>query len=527
MNKKQSWIHKIQDWVLPIHKHEVPQICSLLALLFLIAFNYNFLKLAKDSVVIPALRDSVVFVKMWFLMPMAVLMTAFFSYLNEKYKDYYTFLIIIGAFFLFFLTFGLIIYPNQELFTPKAFVECMEQVVPQNWSGLCDTVRALPLTIFYVMCELWSTTVWFVLFWGYVNRITSFEQAKRFFPLIALAGNTTGVFAPLAYNWAAGNHQRLMPNYFVSNWYYSVALICMIFCIVCLLITALFVYMNAKVFPEFKSLPPQVQPKQSKPKVGFVKKISFLVEDRSARAIAIIVLSYNIIINLSEMQWKSQLSRLYATNAEYGIYFGKVMTWTAIIAVITDLFFCSKVLRVFGWKFSAKITPWVCILTSIGFFGFLIADHYGSSLWLHSLPWSPLAIAVFFGSMQNTLVRASKYSFFDPTKEMAYIPLSEKTKATAKAAIDGVGSRLGKSGGSSIYQILYLFVGNSLAACAPFVGVIIFLLSWVWLRSIQHIAQEMGHQALPTKNQEHQAYSTSETAKGENSPSLKESTAGA
>lgn len=54
---------------------------------------------------------------------------------------------------------------------------------------------------------------------------------------------------------------------------------------------------------------------------------------------------------------------------------------------------------------------------------------------------TPLAIAVFSLEERKTVLsKAAKYSVFDATKEMAYIPLSHECKLKGKAAIDGVGS---------------------------------------------------------------------------------------
>jgi len=63
---------------------------------------------------------------------------------------------------------------------------------------------------------------------------------------------------------------------------------------------------------------------------------------------------------------------------------------------------------------------------------------------------------------------------------MAYIPLDEESKVKGKAAIDVLGSRIGKSGGSFIQQGLVLVFGNIINA-APVVMVIFYsvLLSWM------------------------------------------------
>lgn len=63
---------------------------------------------------------------------------------------------------------------------------------------------------------------------------------------------------------------------------------------------------------------------------------------------------------------------------------------------------------------------------------------------LAAMGLTPLYAAVLVGAAQNIFSKSSKYSLFDPCKEMAYIPLDSETKVGGKGAR---GSQLGNAGG--------------------------------------------------------------------------------
>merc|ERR1712046_85804 len=78
--------------------------------------------------------------------------------------------------------------------------------------------------------------------------------------------------------------------------------------------------------------------------------------------------------------------------------------------------------------------------------------------------------------------KGSKYSLFDPCKEMAYIPLDDETRMKGKSAIDVVCNPLGKSGGSLIQQTLIIGFG-SLAASTPYLAAILFVIVGMWIKA--------------------------------------------
>ena len=99
---------------------------------------------------------------------------------------------------------------------------------------------------------------------------------------------------------------------------------------------------------------------------------------------------------------------------------------------------------------------------------------------------------VYAGLSQNVLSKATKYSFFDPTKEMLYIPLDDELKSKGKAAADVVGARLGKSGGAIIqFTLLSIIPGSSLIdlsytkfSLAPILGTFFVLIMIIWFFTV-------------------------------------------
>jgi AAA family ATP:ADP antiporter len=98
------------------------------------------------------------------------------------------------------------------------------------------------------------------------------------------------------------------------------------------------------------------------------------------------------------------------------------------------------------------------------------------------------SLILMFGSAQICLGRASKYTVFDETKEIAFIPLSKENQRKGKAVVDGIASRFGKSGGSIIIQCLLLNCGN-LALTIPYIAGIYFLVISMWIFAVKNLGK--------------------------------------
>ena len=137
------------------------------------------------------------------------------------------------------------------------------------------------------------------------------------------------------------------------------------------------------------------------------------------------------------------------------------------------MFVGANIIKVLGWQAGALMTPMMMGLLALPFFGCMIFGGSTDSR-------NPLLIAVYVGLLQNVLSKATKYAIFDPTKEMAYIPLDRDSKTKGKAAIDVLGARLGKSGGALAQQMLVLVFGNIVRG-SPVVAVLFYITIALWL----------------------------------------------
>lgn len=204
--------------------------------------------------------------------------------------------------------------------------------------------------------------------------------------------------------------------------------------------------------------------KKKKPRMTMKESAKFLMSSSYIRDLAMLVISYGLCINIVEVSWKSKLKQAFPNPNEYSAFMGNFSSATGTVTLVMMLLGRTIFSR-FGWRFAALVTPTMIGVTGLGFFALTLFSDFFAPI-TASLGTTPLMMAVLVGAAQNILSKSSKYSLFDPCKEMAYIPLDKESKTKGKAAIDVIGNPLGKSGGALIQQILIFWVG-SLAAATP------------------------------------------------------------
>lgn len=482
----------------PIHRHEIKKFLPLLILYALICFNYSLLKAAKDALVITANSSGaavIPFIKVWAILPMALLVTFLFTRLFNRYSQEKVFYIMIGSFLAFFAVFAIVLYPLRDVIHPHALCAQLEEVCPKGFSGLIGMFRYWSFTLFYVMSELWGTAIMSVLFWTFANEIMTVKDAKRFYGILGVGANISAIFAGEIAILVSGELFDLSHIFGSDPWGQSLGLVTSIVMATGLVSIGLYRWYNKQVIhrdPAMKEEHIRNHNERKKVKMGLRQNFSYLAKSKYLLCIAVMVIGFNLAINMVEIIWKHQIKLAYPDPKAYNAYMGQVLKAIGFLSTFIALFISGNMIRRMGWTFSALITPVALLITGIFFFGIILMnDNPSLTAWSAALGFTPLALGVFFGTLQNVFSRGFKYTLFDATKEISFIPLSSESKFKGKAAIDGVGSRLGKTGGSIIQGSLFMIFG-SVSLSTPYVGVFLLLVVLGWIAATRSLGRQFN-----------------------------------
>lgn len=480
---------KLRAYVWPIYRCELKKLLPMFFMLIFVCFNYTILRNLKDALVVtPSGAEVLPFIKVWVILPIAVLTTIGFTYLSNHFSRRKVFYIIISSFLIYFALFLFVIYPIHESLYADTLSSFMASMLPPGCKGLISMVRIWPLTMFYVIAEMWSTIVLSVLFWGFANEITRMSEATRFYSALNIGSNASSIVAGQVAVYLSGDLLNSTFSFFgATAWEQALGKQLLLVMLFSVGILVAFHWMTKHVLNDPKYMPEDARQTKKEKKLGFKQSINYLVHSKYLLCILALVVSYNLVIHMVEVLWKDQLRMLYPDPKDYNVYTNNLTSLMGIISTTASLVMVG-IIRKLGWTRTALITPVVLLTTTVAFFACLLADGTLTPV-VAILGTTPLVLAVFLGSLQNCFTKAAKYSLFDATKEMAFIPLAPEHKLKGKAAIDGIGSRLGKSGGSVIHTALLLFFTN-LSNSTPYVAAIILGVIVVWIVAVRALGKQ-------------------------------------
>ncbi len=512
MSEKQDEFTGWRKAVWPIHNNELKKFLPMGIMMFCILFIYTVLRDTKDAILVNAPgagAESLSFAKGIGVTFSAILFMVLYTKAANVFKREGLFYITALPFLIFFGLFPYFIYPFVGSLHMSLETINQWQVAYPNFKWIIPLVGNWTYTLFYILSELWGSAILSLLFWQFANSITPVKEARRFYGMFGFLGNFGLVFSGPGIILVASYAQSLklsraeetglMLQYLMAG--VIVAGIVLIYT---------FYWMNRNVLTDKRYYDPEAmgETKKKKEKLSMMESFKYILRSPYLGLVAMLVLAYGISINLFEGVWKGQIKIAYPSETEYNTVMGGLSTVTGFIALALMLV-GSNLLRRFTWKTCALITPVVLLIGILIFFGVIyynntllpegvsIVDAISKGVINREL----IVFVVILGLFVNAFGKAVKYSLFDPTKEMAYIPLDPELKTKGKAAVDVIGGRGGKSLGSYVQMgLLSVFHTSALYHLVPIIGPVVIGIVILWLLSVLKLSTKFQELTGATEN---------------------------
>jgi AAA family ATP:ADP antiporter len=477
---------RLRGILFPIHGHELMKFLPMGFMMFFILFNYNVLRDTKDTLIVnSAGAEALSLTKLIGTVPGALLIMLVYSKLSNILNREQLFYATLLPFVIFFALFALIIYPHWDALHPSAERISELTAAYPRLKTLFLLYGSWSYGLFYVLAELWGSVVLTLLFWQFANHIVSMNEAKRFYPLFGMLANFGVIAAGITVQHFSKIRGAMSAE--VDPWGMTINYLMTAVVLAGLAVMAIYWWINRMLPIPLESC----GPRKSKVKMSLVESFRTLMRSKHLGYIALIVICYGISQNVIEAVWKGQIRQVHSNENAYNTFMGQ-FTMTSGIVTICFMLIGTNIVRLFGWLISAMMTPVMIVVTGILFFSFVsfrdVLEPY--TLWIFAM--APTVLSVWLGFFQNILSKSTKYSLFDPTKEMCYIPLDQESKIKGKAAVDVVGGRLGKSGGAFMQQFFLLVTGSSLVDISPYLAVVVLAIVLLWLVANRKLHQSLG-----------------------------------
>lgn len=491
----------LRSLLFPVYKHEFKKIIPMGLMMVLIIFNFWVAHNSKDIIVISAPgsgAEVIHFLKVGVFI-VSIIFVMLYTWLSNILDQRTIFYSIVSLFMGFFLLFAFVIYPNQETLhmSPEQIVRLKQSYPHLKW--LMPAIGYWGFALFYIFSEMWSVLVITLLFWQFANQITTVEQSKRCYMIFSMFNGIGGIVAGCFFRFFSppknpSSIEKVPYEETIQEMF-------LFFAGSCLLIMLFYYLINKYAVPEhqrYHGKKPSGVADKTTISLSFWESFKYILSSRYVGFIAIMTIAYNISLNFVEITWKSQVKLLHNTHHSMQGYLGDVTLYMGVITFLMALVGLHFVRRV-SWKKSAMVTPILMSVTGIAFFTLILFEDTFNPL-VTIFNTTPLLMALFMGQTNNLASKSCKFSFFDITREMAYIPLDAELKVKGKAAVDIMGGRVGKLGGSLIQGVLLSIVPcASQTAIAPYIVAILGVVFLFWFMAIRGLHKEFMYVAYGKK----------------------------
>jgi AAA family ATP:ADP antiporter len=478
---------KLRNIFWPIRHFELAKFIPMAALMFCVLFNQNVLRILKDSILISEISAEVTsFTKVYCVTPAAAIFVIIYAKMINHMTFDRIFYHLVTFFTGFYIIFAFILYPNIDAFhMDRDKLDYLMAAHPHfkwyiailgNWSYIA----------FYTLAELWPNIFYILLFWQLANEITTTNEAKRFYTLFSLFGNSSVIVVGLLMMHLSSEESVAKFLFTESESKILLTEIATSFVAISAVFSCLLVrYITKKVMTNPVLY---LRPKESlKDKMGLIESFGYIARSKYLWLMLICSAAFGLSMNLVEAVWKAKIKELYPTVNEYAAFSSIYILWTGVVIMILTIV-GSNIMRRSTWFTAAVISPLIILVTGTIFFMLVVFDKALLTFYEGAILTTPLAMAVFVGAIQNILAKGSKYSIWDTSREMLYIPLDGELRTKGKAAVDVISPKIGKSASglvqSVIFTIFPMATYNSISSSLMAIFIVICLL---WIYSVRKI----------------------------------------
>lgn len=454
-----------------------PLFLLMFAIACLLNVNFAVLRSMRSALTVADLGGSASLIPYFELLgtlPGSILITWFITWLMSKMPIQKVFLYTMGAFLSFYAIFAFAIYP----LLPTAKVSILTLTWLPGSVFLAEWAVPFASMLFYAMAELWKVALFAILFWGLINQYLRYGEAKHFYAPLTL-GNSIGavVAGPLI----AFCGSQTVARYFSveqMTWKHSLGLLVVVICVIGIVCMVLYHYLW-KMLANREETTIIYEPNKG----SMTLTESFRTCRRSPYLLLMgfIVFADYVAYSLGELVFLDVVKISYPDPKAYCEFMGELSSWSGVIVSISALTITPWVMEKHRWVVSSLITP-ICLFITQTAFIFVVC---GRDLWpvvKEAGVFNWVSMAVFLGSAQYVLCRGAKYTFFDASKELAFVHLPTTEKMQGKLIIDGIFARFGRGGASIISIIIIKMLGTPITS-AWLAGLIAIGVTLGWIKA--------------------------------------------
>lgn len=449
-------------------------IISLLSVLSVICFHVAVGM--RESVMLSIMNGAsfIPFVKSYVTLPCTFLIGALYLTIQRRLGTARTYAVINFGLLTYFIIFTLLIMPNYDAWTPSAAsIQYFQRQYP-TLRFFLGIIAHWPSALFYVFAEIWSIYIFIILFWQVASETLSGEEASKYYPFVSFLisiGTTLASFPVQQMG------QSLTPEHVLLAYLLPLSIS----------VTGIVFYLDMRWGLERTK---QRSRSNESDQLSTLKKIMKFFDNSLSQEVlrlAICLFSFNFLACLFENCFWSRVSQQLGSQQAILDFYSHYIFMKGLLSMLASLANI-YLLRHTSWFFVLRITPVVCIVTVHLFFLCYLPQTLIvlPKLSIFSMPAPEIMTWCFAFAL--VLTYASKFSFFDPAKEILIAALPPEERRISKVFADGISGRAGKISGSIVQSILLSFTNaESILDIMPLLLIFAVSSSTVFASAIQKL----------------------------------------